>query len=155
MICELTNMCMITDPAGRVLVQNRLPKPTNAWSGLTFPGGHVEPGESLVASVTREVFEETGLTISDIKNSGFIQWYNPKNNSQYIVFLFLSTVFTGELKSSAEGQVAWMTLDEMQSGKLAPNMEKYLRVFLDENILQAYGESGLRLDIVSSKGSAD
>ena len=41
---ELCNMCMITDAQGRVLVQERLPKPSNPWSGLTFPGGHVEPG---------------------------------------------------------------------------------------------------------------
>lgn len=42
---ELCNMCMITDGDGRVLVQERLSKPSNPWSGLTFPGGHVEPGE--------------------------------------------------------------------------------------------------------------
>ena len=29
---ELCNMCMITDPEGRVLVQERLSKPSNAWS---------------------------------------------------------------------------------------------------------------------------
>ena len=37
---ELCNMCMITDPEGRVLVQERLPKPSNPWSGLTFHGGN-------------------------------------------------------------------------------------------------------------------
>ena len=49
---------MITDPEGRVLVQERLSKPSNAWSGLTFPGGHVEPGETVVVSVIREVRED-------------------------------------------------------------------------------------------------
>ena len=44
----LTNMCMLQDAAGRVLVQHRLPKKGNPWAGLTFPGGHVEPGESIV-----------------------------------------------------------------------------------------------------------
>ena len=48
---ELCNMCMVMDGLGRVLVQERLPKPSNPWSGLTFPGGHVEPGETVVASV--------------------------------------------------------------------------------------------------------
>ena len=75
---ELCNMCMISDREGRVLVQNRLPKPTNPWSGLTFPGGHVEPGETVVASVIREVREETGLTVSDLRSCGYIQWYNPE-----------------------------------------------------------------------------
>ena len=42
----LCNMCMIENATnGRVLVQHRLPKPTNPWCGLTFPGGHVEAGE--------------------------------------------------------------------------------------------------------------
>ena len=80
---ELCNMCMITDPGGRVWVQERLPKPSNPWSGLTFPGGHVEPGETVVASVIREVQEETGLTVSNLQNCGYIQWYNPVKQSQY------------------------------------------------------------------------
>ena len=90
---ELCNMCMISDAEGRVLVQERLPKPSNPWSGLTFPGGHVEPGETVVASVIREVQEETGLTVSNLQNCGYIQWYNPIKQSQYFVFLFKTNTF--------------------------------------------------------------
>lgn len=148
---ELCNMCMITDPEGRVLVQDRLPKPSNAWCGLTFPGGHVEPGETVVASVIREVREETGLTITDVVPAGHIQWYNPDRQSQYLVFLFKTSSYSGELKGAAEGNVKWMTTDEMLSGKLAPNMQKYLSVFQNENILQAYGVSGRGLNIVTDR----
>ena len=145
---ELCNMCMITDQGGRVLVQERLPKPSNPWSGLTFPGGHVEPGETVVASVIREVQEETGLTVSNLQNCGYIQWYNPIKKSQYFVFLFKTCTFSGELTGSVEGNVKWMTLKEMLAGKLAPNMIKYLAVFQNENILQAYGISGQGLNLV-------
>ena len=56
MNATLCNMCMIEDKAtGRVLVQHRLPKPTNPWCGLTFPGGHVEAGESITTSTVREI----------------------------------------------------------------------------------------------------
>ena len=41
---ELTNMCMIYRD-GEVVVQRRSPE--KGWPGVTFPGGHVEPGESI------------------------------------------------------------------------------------------------------------
>ena len=152
---ELCNMCMITDAQGRVLVQERLPKPSNPWSGLTFPGGHAEPGETVVASVIREVQEETGLTVFNLQNCGYIQWYNPDRQSQYFVFLFKTNSYSGELKGSSEGNVKWMTLDEMLSGKLAPNMQKYLAVFQNENIPQAYGISGKELILIKNDGRVD
>ena len=149
---ELCNMCMITDPEGRVPVQERLPKPSNAWSGLTFPGGHVDPRENVVASVIREVREETGLSITDVVPAGYIQWYNPDRQSQYFVFLFKTSSYSGDLKGSTEGSVKWMTLDEMLAGRLAPNMKQYLAVFQNENIPQAYGLSGKGLNIISNDG---
>ena len=150
---ELCNMCMISDAQGRVLVQERLPKPSNPWSGLTFPGGHVEPGETVVASVIREVQEETGLSVSNLQNCGYIQWYNPIKQSQYFVFLFKTSTFTGELIGSREGNVKWMTLPEMLAGKLAPNMTKYLAVFQNEPIPQAYGISGQGLNVLDYNGN--
>ncbi len=142
---ELCNMCMITDAEGRVLVQHRVPKPSNPWSGYTFPGGHVEPGENVVESTIREVKEETGLTVSGLQNCGYIQWYNPEKQSQYFVFLFKTSAYSGELTDSREGKVTWMTLEEMLAGKLAPNMTKYLAVFQNETIPQAFGISGTGL----------
>ena len=55
---ELTNMCMVYDKTtNRVLVQDRI----KSWKGISFPGGHMEDGESIVESTIREIKEETGL----------------------------------------------------------------------------------------------
>ena len=161
MNCTLCNMCMIEDKAtGRVLVQHRLPKATNPWCGLTFPGGHVEAGESITASTVREIREETGLTVSNLRMCGVVEWETigkradgspaeVADNSKYIVFMFRTSTFTGELKSSAEGRMEWMTLDEMCRGGLAPHMEEYIRVLLEDDVPQAYGISGSgRLNII-------
>lgn len=142
MNAELCNMCMVMDGEGRVLVQERLPKPTNPWCGLTFPGGHLEHGESIVESTIRELKEETGLTVSNLQNCGFVQWYNPAKELQYIVFLFKTSTFSGNIKDSAEGKVRWMTLDEMRAGNLAPNMDRYIDVILNDNLPQVYGVVG-------------
>lgn len=36
----------------------------------------------------------------------------------------------------------WMTLDEMRQNGLAPHMEEYIRILLDDDVPQAYGISG-------------
>jgi 8-oxo-dGTP diphosphatase len=92
------------------------------------------------------------LTVSNLQNCGYSQWYNPIEKSQYFVFLFKTDTFSGELTGSREGNVKWMTLAEMLAGKLAPNMTKYLAVFQNENIPQAYGISGQGLNLVDNSG---
>ena len=96
--------------------------------------------------------DKTGLTITDVIPTGYIQWYNPVKQSQYFVFLFKTSSYSGELKGAIEGNVRWMTLDEMLSGKLAPNMKQYLAVFQNENIPQAYGMSGKKLQMIENNG---
>ena len=48
---ELTNMCMIYDDQGNVLVEEKL---VHNSKGLILPGGHVESNESVVDSMIRE-----------------------------------------------------------------------------------------------------
>ena len=56
---ELTVLCLLED-GDKVLLQNRV---KDDWKGYALPGGHVEPGESFVSAVIREMQEETGLLI--------------------------------------------------------------------------------------------
>ena len=88
---ELTVLCLIQD-GDRVLLQNRVKKD---WKGYTLPGGHVEPGESFVDAVKREMKEETGLDIINPRLTGIKQF--PIENGRYIVLLFKTEQFSGEL----------------------------------------------------------
>ena len=129
----LTNMCMVTDGT-RVLVQNRVDPD---WSGYTFPGGHVEKGESFTDAVIREVREETGLTIEAPRLCGIKDWPE-EDGSRYMVLLYRAERFTGTLASSGEGEVSWVELDALRSLPLADSMENMLRVFLEEELSEQY-----------------
>ena len=133
---ELTNMCMLTRADGKVLVQNR--RDPN-WGGLTFPGGHVEPGELLVDSVIREMHEETGLTVKNPNLVGTKSWMM-NDGGRYLVLLYTATEYEGELHSSEEGDIAWMTIDEMKAGKMVEGMELYFRVYLDRDVNEIWYE---------------
>lgn len=94
-----TNMCMVCDGEGRVLVQDRQ---SPDWPGVTFPGGHVEPGESFTQSVIREVREETGLTVEHPRLCG-IKQFQTEQGARYVVLLYRADRFSGTLTSSDEG----------------------------------------------------
>lgn len=134
---ELTNMCMICDGKGNVLVQDKKNNPY--WSGWNFPGGHVEPGEYVTPSVIREMQEETGLLIENPKLCGIKEFHKSKDGKRYIVFLYVANRYSGELKPSNEGDVFWYPLSELRaSGKLIDGFEEMLNVFTDENISEVY-----------------
>ena len=133
-IVTFTNMCMITDGEGNVLVQNRIDP---SWPGVAFPGGHVEMGESFIDAVTREVLEETGLRISNLTLCGIKNWA-VEDGTRYFVTCYKTSTFSGELKSSDEGEVFWTPLVDIRNLKLCENMENMLNLFLDDNITEHY-----------------
>ena len=131
----LTNMCMITDSEGRVLVEDRVDP---GWPGLVFPGGHVEKGESFVKSVVREVREETGLEIERPRLCGVKQFMN--GESRYIVFLFKADRFSGTLASSDEGRVFWVKKEDLSAYRLTTGFMEALRVFESDDVSEFYFE---------------
>ena len=129
----ITNMCMVFD-GNKVLVQD---KTDDDYSGITFPGGHVEKGESFTDAVIREAFEETGLTISSPQLCGIKDWME-EDGTRYMVLFYKTDKFEGTVTSSEEGEVFWTTLEEMKQKKLAYGMDKMLEVFLDETISEYF-----------------
>ncbi len=136
MECELTNMIMIENPDnGDVVVQKRV----KYWTGITFPGGHIEKGESYIHSVIREAKEETGLDIKNPKLCGIVHWCHKNTDKRYFVLLFKTNEYSGTLLDKTdEGEVFWTSKESLNSFDLSPNFNEYLKVFLI-NKTEAFG----------------
>lgn len=134
----LTNLCMVEDlENGKVVLQYRSPERYKKWSGYAFPGGHIEEGESLAESVIREVYEETGLTIVDPKLVAVKDW-SLDDGGRYIVFCYKATEFTGQLRSSEEGEVSWVEKDQLEQLDLSYDMLPLLEVMEDPDLSEYY-----------------
>lgn len=130
----LMNLCMICD-GNRVLVQDKV---NPEYPGITFPGGHVENQESFADAVIREVKEETGLSIENPKLCGVKSWQSREDQIRYIVFLYQTDKFQGELIPSEEGNVFWVDVDELSGMNLAEGMEETLQLYLQDDIWEYY-----------------
>lgn len=119
---ELTTLCMIRR-GDQILLQNRVKKD---WCGYALPGGHVEPGESIVDAVIREMKEETGLTIQTPQLCGIKQF--PIDGGRYLVFLFRADHFEGQLLSSDEGRMEWVDRRDICGLNTVADLEELLTV---------------------------
>lgn len=128
-----TNMCMVTDGNGNVLVLDRL-KPD--WPGIAFPGGHVERGESFVESVIREVREETGLTVEDPVLCG-VKQFQTDSDARYVVFFYKARRYHGTLRSSEEGEVFWLSREALPGRRCVTDFDQMLKVF-DSDVLNEF-----------------
>lgn len=89
-----------------MLKRNKAPN-KGLWNGV---GGHIENGESPMASCLREVYEETGYRLPESHFCGLLTWrgYEIADGGLY---LFTAPVSTPAFVPTNEGELAWKRRD--------------------------------------------
>lgn len=103
-----TTLCYIQNQRGQTLLLHRVKKENDLnkdkWIGV---GGGFEDKESPEDCLLREVYEETGLTLTRYRYRGIVTFVSDKWETEYM-HLFTADGYTGEIIDCNEGTLEWV-----------------------------------------------
>lgn len=128
----------------RILLQRRMDN--DCWA---YPGGVVELGENVEEAAVREVFEETGITVKDLKLFGVFSgkelFHTYANGDQiYIVdIVYITNNFEGEIKADNFEcrDAAFVRIDELPeniSPPAKPAIKEFIKQYDESKIACLY-----------------
>jgi mutator protein MutT len=116
---KLVGVAIIWD-GDKILIDRRLP--TVSLGGLwEFPGGKVEPGESIAACIAREVQEELALTVEVGDRLTAIQHDYPDFTVELVAHH--CRYLGGEPQPLSCDEIRWVTVEELANYPLPPANE--------------------------------
>jgi 8-oxo-dGTP diphosphatase len=129
---------------GNVLLQRRAPG--RIWAGrLNGPGGKIAVGEDAATAIAREVFEETGLRVTEPVRHGALELvFGEPPESRLSVVVFTCREFSGRTRGR-EGRLRWYAEDRLPFAELWPDMRFWLPAVLAGRTVDgtcAYDASG-------------
>ncbi len=96
-------------------------------------GGKMEGGEDVASCMTREIYEESGLTCTKMQLRGTVNWPNfgPRGEN-WLGFIFLITAFTGQPRpENKEGVLSWHALKDLHTLAMWPGDRHFLPLVFD------------------------
>jgi 8-oxo-dGTP diphosphatase len=98
------------------------------WVGI---GGKFEDKESPEECNAREVYEETGLEVKNVRYCGIVTFVSDKWATEYM-HIFHTQEFSGEIKECDEGVLEWVDKTALLEMPIWEGDKIFLRL-IDEN----------------------
>ncbi len=97
------------------------------WANrLNGIGGHVEPGEDVLASARREIVEETGLEVAALTLRGVIHVSSISAGAGVLLIVFTGQATSRQVRPSPEGTLEWHPLDALPRDDLVADLPELL-----------------------------
>lgn len=128
----VTLECFI-EKDGKYLMLHRRPDKRIMPDVWMAPGGKREFNEGLYTATRREVMEETGLTISNLRVRAIGNAYlRDLDQEIFFHFVFADYVFGQEKSETDDGVFEWLTPSEiMKKEKMLPEIAKIASIIFD------------------------
>ncbi|MDO8559551.1 MAG: NUDIX domain-containing protein [bacterium] len=128
---EVVGSAIIENPVGEILLV-RSPKWGDKW---VLPGGHIEPGESILAATVREAQEEVGLTLTPVQIVSFGELINSPDFHRPAHFIYFdvwcrATETEVRLDGREITSVRWVEPKKALELNLGQSYDNTLRDFL-------------------------
>ena len=94
------------------------------------PGGHIELEETSTEAAIRETKEETGLTVSDLKERGTLR-FQFKDGMRMVCYVFATSVWEGDLKECDEAKPFWADKNNLDYDMMWKDDKLWLPLLLD------------------------
>jgi 8-oxo-dGTP diphosphatase len=114
-------LCFITHGDDVLLLRGSPSKPI--WPvQCNGVGGHVEPDEDLFSAAVREMHEETGLAVQDVRLRGVVNIDAGDPQAGVLLFVFTAEAIHRRTKASAEGSLHWVPQDQVLEQPLVEDL---------------------------------
>jgi 8-oxo-dGTP diphosphatase len=118
-----------------LMIERSLEK-TYAPGFLSPVGGKVDENENPFQAAKREVLEESGLIVDNLKLEAIMLEVDPeKEGVNWLINEFVADYMSGELIDTVEGKLVWLTKAELIANKerMFPSLKKLINNILDPN----------------------
>lgn len=135
---------------GKWLMLRRSPHKTFAPDVVHPIGGKVDPGEDPYVAAQREVLEEAGITVTNMKLEAVILEHNPvpeHMDEDWMIFNFSADYESGEITATEEGELVMLSSEEIKNEKLFPSIKEAIEYILNPDS----GTVFITLDYIDSK----
>jgi 8-oxo-dGTP diphosphatase len=112
-------LCFLTRGENILMLHRRNPPNQGLWNGI---GGRIEVGETALEGVLREIQEESGFHLDEVRFAGLLTWEGFEIAAGGL-YIFTAEAPEGDEAANDEGSLAWMPRDWVfQSSEVVSNI---------------------------------